>query len=528
MLECYSVDKIFFGNFAVSLWLKILFGMIKMSTEKPFIVLSNINKTFDDGSVVVNNFNLEINKGEFVTIVGPSGCGKTTTLKMISGFEKPTYGAIKIDDIDIKDMPIHLRPTATVFQDYALFPNMTVWQNICYGLKIFRKQIENVDEKILKKVELVYNSAKKESKEKIKQYTKKRNEYRNQLLRLQNEYEKSEWNLKNTNMRRKQYLSELKGIVSELRGTTDKHQIQSIKARIRTLKTNFKKKTPLDRKYDILIAKYNKIDYEIAYWESYPLVKLEACEAKFTTRRLTKEEINYRAEKVINLVNLNGSEQKYPDELSGGMKQRVALARAIVIEPEILLLDEPLSALDAKVKKTLQGELKRLHKELKITFILVTHDQQEALSLSDRVVVMKKGEIKQVGTPNMVYDSPNSPWVAQFIGVANIFDGRYLKPGLVEIFGAQIETDVIEGFLNDENVFVMIRPEDFDVVAITDGIFVAKIIESTYKGLLYEIKCQMPEGRIIIVESTDEVEIGAKIGVRFEKEDVHVMSTTEG
>lgn len=494
-----------------------------MAQVKPFIVLSNINKTFDDGSVAIKNFNLEINKGEFVTLVGPSGCGKTTTLKMISGFEKPTYGAIKINDIDIKDMPIYLRPTATVFQDYALFPHMTVWQNICYGLKIMKRQVENIDVKILKRVEGLYEVAKKKSKEKIKQHFKKRNEYREQLKRIRREYEKNEWNLENIDMRHAQYINELRALGQNLKNTTDKAEIQRIKKQMNLLTTNFKKKCPLDKKYDTLVAKYNKVDYEIAYWESYPLVRKESFESKLTNRKLTKTEIRERAEKVISLVGLNGKENKRPDELSGGMKQRVALARSIVIEPEILLLDEPLSALDAKVKKTLQSELKRLHKELKITFILVTHDQEEALSLSDKVVVMDSGEIKQIGTPNMIYDSPNSSWVAQFIGVANIFDGVYIQPGLVTIGGIKIETDVVSGFAHNEEVLVMIRPEDFDIVASDAGVFNAKVVESTYKGLLYEIKCVSFDNRMITVEGTDKVEFGSEIGLTFDKCDVHVM-----
>ncbi|QZX48895.1 ABC transporter ATP-binding protein [Mycoplasma sp. E35C] len=496
--------------------------------EKVFIQLRNVNKTFDDGFVAVRDMNLDINKSEFVTLLGPSGCGKTTTLKMLAGFEQPTYGQIKIDGIDIKDMPVHKRPFATVFQDYALFPNMNVYNNICYGLKIMRVPKENTDPKLSEQAEKIKQEAHKKSVAKINDLNKKKNDLTNKLNKIRKEYEKSYWMYENDEMRFAQYQQALIKLESKLSEAINQNDIIRLNSEIDNLKENYKKKRPIDLKYDKVLKQLENVDGWISYWETYPIIKKEAFENKVLTRRLTKEEIHQRATKMINLVGLAGKEDKYPSELSGGMQQRVALARALVIEPETLLLDEPLSALDAKVRKQLQNELKRIHKELNITFILVTHDQEEALLLSDKIVVMSQGDIEQVGKPNIIYDSPINEWTARFIGAANIFDGTYLGDYKIKLSSGEIiDTDEEYDFKKDDKVRVLIRPEDFDVVEKDKGMFNVEVIKASYKGVLWEIECLMSDKTKITVDNIDEVKVGSHVGLKFDEMDVHMMRPQE-
>lgn len=231
----------------------------------------------------------------------------------------------------------------------------------------------------------------------------------------------------------------------------------------------------------------------------------------------------------INLVGLSGNEKKYPKDLSGGMQQRVALARAIVVEPDVLLLDEPLSALDAKIRRQMQIELKRIHKQLGITFILVTHDQEEALTLSDRIVVMNFGKIMQIGESNQIYDSPNSSWVANFIGIANVFDGIVKDNGYVECLN--IKTPYRDEDLNisniNEKVDVLIRPEDFDVVEANKGFIDATVKSILYKGLMWQVVCETDNGQLLTVESIDYVDINKTIGLKWDRDDLHIMKRDE-
>lgn len=498
--------------------------------EKNFIELINVNKTFDDGFVAVRNFNLNINKGEFVTLLGSSGCGKTTTLKMIAGFEQPTYGQIKINGIDIKDMPVHKRPCATVFQDYALFPNMTVYKNICYGLKVMRTNLESVSEIRLQEAEKVYRDAIKTATTKIKILEKKRNHLWNKINKISQQYEKNEWMNENREMRYAQFHNKIIKLRDKIAELTNPDEIAQIKKHLVELKNNYNKKKSIDSRYDKLIKQYNNVDYWHSYWETYPISKKETYEKHMLTRRLTKKEINERATKIIETVGLQGKEDKYPSELSGGMQQRVALARALVIEPEILLLDEPLSALDAKVRKTLQNELKRIHNEFKLTFILVTHDQEEALILSDKIVVMSQGDIEQVGTPSEIYDKPRNVWVAKFIGAANILDGIYLGNKKIKLLSGDIietEEECDDKFFVNENVKILIRPEDFDVVNVGTGIFDIEVINVQYKGVLWEINGLMNNNIELTIHNIDKIATNQKIGLKFDSIDVHLIKVDE-
>lgn len=524
--------------------------------EKPILKLLSIDKTYDDGFQAIENFNLEIFKGEFVTLLGPSGCGKTTMLKIIGGFEKPTKGKILYNGLDIKDMSITNRPTSTVFQDYALFPNMSVLQNVRYGLKLMRTPLDNIPENVYKTADKVTSDAEKKAKREIAILHKQRVNLKKDLNKLDKKYEKNSFLKRIKDMRRPQYLASVDELYNQLEQEygenfvskiTLKQQIldlfngwlsflrlpkqfnitsknmNEIEKEIFELKKWYRFKKPIDDKYDKISDKYNDLDYWVSYWQTYPQSKKELFEKRNITRKLNEAEIKKKLDDVIKLVGLQGKEKAYPSELSGGMQQRVALARSIVIEPEIILLDEPLSALDAKVRKQLQEELKRLHKELGITFILVTHDQEEALMLSNKIVVMSNGKIEQLGTPNEIYDEPKSLWVANFIGRANIFNGVYLGNGWVDFNGINFKTNFTDQFEINETVYVMIRPEDFDIVESGCGNLNDAVVDSvTYKGLLYDITCKYGEQNIT-VEGIKNIATNVRIGLKIDPEDVHLI-----
>ena len=299
-----------------------------MSETSTIIELKNVCKTFDD-TVAVENFNLAIQKGEFVTFLGPSGCGKTTTLRMIAGFDIPTSGQILLNGQDISKLPPNKRPVNTVFQRYALFPNLNVYENIAFGLRIKKVETEVTDRKGRKVKKFVH---------------------------------------------------------------------------------------------------------------------------------LSRREIDENVKRVLDIVDLEGFEKRSVSTLSGGQQQRVAIARAIVNEPEILLLDEPLGALDLKMRKEMQIELKEMHRRLGITFIYVTHDQEEALTMSDKIVVINDGEIQQVGTPTDIYNEPVNTFVADFIGESNIFNGMMTGKLKVKFCGAEFAC--LDDYEINQYVDVVVRPED--------------------------------------------------------------------
>ena len=362
-----------------------------MVTDKKIIKLNNVVKTFDDINNAVNNVNLYIRKGEFITILGPSGCGKTTLLRMIAGFEKATSGEILLNDEDITQIPPYKRPINTVFQKYALFPHLNVFDNIAFGLKI--KKIPDV---------------------KIK----------------------------------------------------------------------------------------NGVETQI-------------------TRHYTKDEIKKKVKAVLRMVDLTDYEKRDVSSLSGGQQQRVAIARALVNEPEVLLLDEPLGALDLKMRQDMQIELKKMHEKLGITFIYVTHDQEEALTMSDTIVVMKKGEIQQIGTPIMIYNEPKNAFVADFIGDSNIFSGFMIDDYKAE-FAGRVFDCVDYGFKKNQPVDVMVRPEDVYIVDPEKGMIKGKVISNVFKGVHYEmtVKCGDYE---ILIQDTNSFEEGSEIGIYIKPDDIQIM-----
>ena len=355
------------------------------------IELIDVCKEFD-GVSVVENISFQVRKGEFVTFLGPSGCGKTTTLRMIAGFELPTSGQILLNGEDISVLPPNKRPVNTVFQKYALFPHLNVFENVAFGLKLKRVETTYVDKK---------------GKEKIKY------------------------------------------------------------------------------------------------------------------KKLPKEVIAEKVRKALEIVDLSGFEKRSITTLSGGQQQRIAIARAIVNEPEILLLDEPLGALDLKMRKEMQLELKAMHKRLGITFIYVTHDQEEALTMSDTIVVMSDGSIQQIGTPETIYNEPQNTFVADFIGESNIFSGFMSKYGLVRFCGKPFEC-LDAGFEKNEPVDVVVRPEDVQITSPDDGILKGKVTSVIFKGIHYQILVQC--GRYEIeIQSTSAPETGAHVGLMIQPDGIHVM-----
>ena len=363
----------------------------KAQTKNAIIQLIDVKKEFD-GVSVVENMNLYVRKGEFITFLGPSGCGKTTTLRMIAGFELPTSGQILLNGEDISKLPPNQRPVNTVFQKYALFPHLNVFENVAFGLK-------------LKRIETTY---------------------------------------------------------------TDK-------------KGNVKTKH----------------------------------------EKLPKQVIAEKVSKALEVVDLAGFEKRSVSTLSGGQQQRIAIARAIVNEPEILLLDEPLGALDLKMRKEMQLELKAMHKRLGITFIYVTHDQEEALTMSDTIVVMSDGSIQQIGTPEAIYNEPQNTFVADFIGESNIFSGVMPKDGQVRFCGKAFPC-LDGGFEKDEPVDVVVRPEDVKITSPEDGILKGKVTSVIFKGIHYQILVQC--GRYEIeIQSTVAPELGKTVGLTVDPDGIHVM-----
>jgi len=366
--------------------------MEQIKKESQHIIeLKDVCKEFD-GVSVIENINLYIRKGEFVTFLGPSGCGKTTTLRMIAGFDIPTSGQILLNGKDISDLPPNKRPVNTVFQKYALFPHLNIFENVAFGLKLKRIEKKYID--------------------------KKGNE---------------------------------------------------------------------------------RIKYE----------------------KLPKSVIDEKVKKALEIVDLAGFEKRSVSTLSGGQQQRIAIARAIVNEPEILLLDEPLGALDLKMRKEMQLELKAMHKRLGITFIYVTHDQEEALTMSDTIVVMADGSIQQIGSPEMIYNEPKNTFVADFIGESNIFSGVMTKDYEVRFCGKAFKC-LDTGFEKDEPVDIVVRPEDVIITTPEAGMLRGKVTSVVFKGIHYQIL--VPCGRYgSEIQSTTTPKVGESVGLSVAPDGIHVM-----
>jgi spermidine/putrescine ABC transporter ATP-binding subunit len=362
-------------------------------SEDKIIEIKGVSKSFD-GKPVVKNISFSIKRGEFVTFLGPSGCGKTTTLRMIAGLETPTEGKIFIGGKDMTDVPPHRRPVNTVFQKYALFPHLNVFNNIAFGLKL--KRVPD--------------------------------------------------------------------------GTEEK----------------------------------NGKTYELS-------------------RKLTKKEIKDKVDAALKMVDLEDYGYRNVNSLSGGQQQRVAIARALVNEPEVLLLDEPLGALDLKMRKDMQLELKNMHKQVGITFVYVTHDQEEALTMSDTIVVMRDGAIEQIASPQKIYDEPANAFVADFIGESNIFGGVMIEDFKVSFAGVTAKC-VDKGFKPNEPIDLIIRPEDVYIVPRenSSAIMRAKVESTVFKGDHFQIIASV-NGNEILIHDNVECKKGDEVGLFVKPSDFHIM-----
>ena len=419
--------------------------MDEVINESPYIIeLNDVCKKFPDSDVyAVENFNLKIKKGEFVTFLGPSGCGKTTTLRMIAGFELPTSGTILLNGRDISLLPPYKRPINTVFQRYALFAHLNIFNNIAFGLK-------------LKKIP----------------YTVK---------------------------------------------VVDKTKIANIEQQIKFAKEELNTTSCQDQR--------SEIDEKIFAWKEEIRKEKENPSLEVTKmRHYTKKEIQEKVKNALKVVDLEGFEKRDISTLSGGQQQRIAIARAIVNEPEILLLDEPLGALDLKMRKEMQLELKEMHKKIGITFIYVTHDQEEALTMSDTIVVMNDGEIQQVGKPKEIYDEPNNAFVADFIGESNIYTGTMAKDNKVRFLNKYWDADPVDfgKFPVNEKVDVVIRPEDIILKpqgkGTVDGVIASKI----FKGMHYEYIINVGKAEVV-VQSTAELDEGITVGLTVDPINIQIM-----
>ena len=348
-----------------------------MTKNSVLLEVKDLSMSFHNEQIL-HSVSFNVDRNSFMTILGPSGCGKTTLLRLISGFEKPQEGEIRLEGQLINNLPPYKRHLNTVFQGYALFPRLNVFDNIAFGLKI--------------------------------------------------------------------------------------------------------KKVP-------------------------------------------KDEITERVLKIIKLVNLEGKEYRSLDSISGGQRQRVALARALVNRPPLILLDEPLAALDLSLRKEMQLELKRMQQQLGITFIYITHDQEEALMMSDKIIIMNKGRVQQIGIPTDIYNEPANLFTSKFIGESNIFEGTMIKDCLVSFANKNFEC-IDSGFSLNSPIYVVLRPEDITITSVEKGLLKGKVIRSTFLGVHFEIEIEENE-RSWIIHSTNNSEIGSEVGLDFTKEDIHVIPQEE-
>jgi spermidine/putrescine transport system ATP-binding protein len=507
--------------------------------KNKIIILKSITKSFDD-DIAVNNLNLYVNENEFITLVGPSGCGKTTILRLIGGFETPDSGEIILNGEVVNNLPPYQRPINTVFQRYALFPHLNVFDNIAFGLRNYNRVFEELKSNVRKK----YEKEKKDLQSELnsKTITKERKteiRIRLQLIKKEiseeiiEEKEKlAEQRLADVEKRYQKKIDDLKAQIDiENNKEDDVHKArealrileEKIAAEIK--KNRFNKQKILNRykkeiqalEWVVYQKKLQELEKSLKDTYKYYNEEIRSSKSLMLSEHLIEEEVL----DALKLVKLEGLENRKINQLSGGQQQRVAIARAVVNKPKILLLDEPLAALDLKLRQNMQYELKEMQRQLGITFIFVTHDQEEALTMSDTVVVMDKGVIQQIGTPEDIYNEPKNRFVANFIGESNIIRGTYLENKKVEFMGSVFEC-VDENFTYGEPCDVVIRPEDFDIVPLSKAKLIGVVDATIFKGVHFEI-CAIIQGQEFVIHKYENVKVGDQIGLSVDPYEIHLM-----
>ena len=476
--------------------------------EKKLIEFRNIVKSFD-GQIVLKGVNLDIYENEFVTLLGPSGCGKTTLLRILGGFLDADEGSVIFDGEEISKKPPYERELNTVFQKYALFPHLSVYENIAFGLKIKKMSKDVIDQKVMKMLKLIGLEGYEDKNTTLLSGGQQQRVAIARALVNEPKVLLLDEPLAALDLKlRKEMQYELKRIQQEVGitfmfvtllgpsgcGKTTLLRIpggflDAEEGSVIFDGEEISKKPPYERELNTVFQKYALFPHLSVY---------ENIAFGLKIKKMSKDVIDQKVMKMLKLIGLEGYEDKNTTLLSGGQQQRVAIARALVNEPKVLLLDEPLAALDLKLRKEMQYELKRIQQEVGITFIFVTHDQEEALTMSDKIVVMKNGEIQQVGTPQDIYNEPANRYVANFIGESNIIPAVMLEDYKVRF--DDITFDCVDfGFKENEPVDVVIRPEDIDIVDVKDGKMTGEVLSVLFKGVHYEIMVETVPGTSVTV-----------------------------
>ncbi len=473
---------------------------------RKILELKGVRKSYGD-NVILDDLNLSINENEFVTFLGPSGCGKTTTLRIIGGFESMEHGQLLLDGVDIASLPSHKRPINTVFQKYALFPHLNIYDNIAFGLR------NNIYSN-------VYDIGTMNMMEKNGFGEEEINELVHKLTFIEKPKDVKAYVISTFESKSIKYQLEIE--LKALEKSHRFHTFHDAKEYIETLIKKYNVEYPLD-----------KIDGSLKY-KTFRTEFLENVSSKdcfyqmieeIKDRHFKENVIREEVKKALKLVNLEGYEKREISSLSGGQMQRIAIARAIVNKPRILLLDEPLSALDLKLRKSMRLELRELQRKLGITFIFVTHDQEEAMVMSDTVVVMNSGKIQQMGRPEDIYNTPVNRFVATFIGEANIFRGVYSDIRRLNILNKTFKVSAFD-FRPGDNVYVIIERPDFDICSLDIAKLKGEVLSCTYEENKYLLNVKIDD-TIIKMESEDKEKVHDIIGLSVSPGNIYVESINE-